>query len=222
MEVALERVTVRYGARAALTDFSLVVPPGTHLVLFGSAGSGKTTALKALAGLQRVDEGTVRWDGHPLPSLAKTQRDQLQRRLGMVFQSDALFDSLTVRQNVAYPLQNRGVGPEQADELVRATLERVGLWAAADRHPEALSGGMKKRLGIARALVSRPEVLLADDPFAGLDPKTEAAIAALLIEVAQDRTLIVALSDDAPSLKIDRRVELVEGRRRDARSTTAT
>lgn len=211
MDVALDRVTVRFGERPALRDVSLSVPQGTHLVLFGPAGCGKTTALKALAGLQRVDAGQVRWAGQPLTSLSADLRAQQQRRLGMVFQSDALFDSLTVRQNVAYPLENRGVAPADVAAQVQTALERVGLWQAADRHPEALSGGMKKRLGIARALVSRPEVLLADDPFAGLDPKTEAAIAALLVEVAKDRTLVVALSDDAPSLAISRRVTLVAG-----------
>lgn len=212
MEVALEDVTVRYGGQAALDRLSLRVPQGTHLLLFGPAGSGKTTALKALAGLLRPTEGVVRWDGAPLDALSADARAAQQRRLGMVFQSDALFDSLTVRENVAYPLERRGVPPAEREAQVSDALTRVGLLAAADRHPEALSGGMKKRLGIARALVSRPEVLLADDPFAGLDPKTEAAIAALLLEVAAGRTLVVALSDDAPSLAVRRRITLNAGR----------
>jgi len=129
----------------------------------------------------------------------------------MIFQSDALFDSLTVIDNVLLPLRKRRVPEAEARERALAALDRVGLSKALEKRPENLSGGMKKRAGVARAIVARPEVLIADDPFAGLDPVTEKSIADLLIEVSEGKTLIVALPDPVASLPIERTFRFVHG-----------
>ncbi len=212
MRVAASSLTVRYDQLLALDGVSLEVAPGTKVVIWGPAGSGKTTLLKALAGLHRPSSGHVEWGERDISGLTAAQRRERQAEFGMVFQSDALFDSMTVLGNVLLPLEKRGVPAAEARERANEALHRVGLFAAASKHPEALSGGMKKRCGVARAIVSRPSVLLADDPFAGLDPATEASIAELLLEVSQGRTLIAALPDPVDTLPADRALRLVEGR----------
>jgi phospholipid/cholesterol/gamma-HCH transport system ATP-binding protein len=188
-------VSVRFGDLEALRDITATFKAGTRTVIAGRAGSGKTTLLKALAGLVRPSSGRVRWGETDAGALDVGSRRKAQGAFGMVFQTDALFDSMTVRDNVTLPLTKRGVPEAEAAERCDEALRRVGLTAAADKRPEHLSGGMRKRTGIARAIVARPEVLFADDPFAGLDPETEASIAALLLEVSEGRTLVCALPD---------------------------
>jgi len=212
MHVTTSSVTVRYDDVLALNAVSLEVKPGTKVVVWGSAGSGKTTLLKALAGLVRPTTGSVHWSDLDVTSLSVSRRRELQSELGMVFQSDALFDSMSVLDNVLMPLRKRRVPEAEAHQRALEALTRVGLRDAAQKRPEALSGGMKKRCGVARAIVSRPSVLLADDPFAGLDPVTEQSIASLLLEVSAGRTLIAALPDPIDALPVDRVLHLTQGR----------
>lgn len=212
MELAVQALGLTFGKVHALEDVTLAVPAGSRLVLSGPAGGGKTSLLKCLAGLVPPTAGAVTWDGREVASLSKDERRAAQVAFGMVFQTDALFDSMTVLENVLLPLRKRGVGEAEAKERALEALDRVGLRDAALKRPEVLSGGMKKRAGVARAIVARPVVLLADDPFAGLDPVTEGSIASLLLEVSEGRTLIVALPDPVASLSIERRVRLVGGR----------
>jgi phospholipid/cholesterol/gamma-HCH transport system ATP-binding protein len=212
MELAAESLSLSFGRVHALEDVSLTVPPGSRLVLCGPAGAGKTSLLKCLAGLVRPTSGVVRWAGRDVATLSTDQRRTAQVAFGMVFQTDALFDSMTVLDNVLLPLRKRGVAEDEAKARAMEALERVGLKDAALKRPEVLSGGMKKRAGVARAIVARPEVLLADDPFAGLDPVTEGSIASLLLEVSQGRTLLVALPDPVVSLPVERTLRIVGGR----------
>ena len=204
MSLSLEAaaLSVRFGKVSAIERVTLSLPFGTHALITGEAATGKTTLLKALAALQRPSEGSVRWNELDVWTLGDGERREKQAALGFVFQTDALFDSMSVLENVKLPLLRRGVAVEEAQTRAEQALEQVGLGAAANKHPEELSGGMKKRAGIARAIVARPDVLLADDPFAGLDPDTEAQIAALLLAVAKNRTLIAALPDPVPSLPL--------------------
>ncbi|MBX7097572.1 MAG: ATP-binding cassette domain-containing protein [Myxococcaceae bacterium] len=211
MQLSTQALTVVRGRTPALDGVSLKLERGDHLQIHGPAGGGKTTLLKALAGLIRPSTGTVRWDALDPWALTSADRRAHQRHLGFVFQSDALFDSLTVEHNVRLPLERRGVPDDEARARAREALERVGLTAAALKRPESLSGGMRKRVGLARAVVTAPEVLLADDPFAGLDPDTEREMAALLLEVASARTLLVALPDPSPALPMPHR-RLADGR----------
>jgi phospholipid/cholesterol/gamma-HCH transport system ATP-binding protein len=151
--------------------------------------------LKLLAGLLKPTSGHVRWGDTDATTLDVDARRRAQAAFGMVCQTDALFDSMSVLDNVMLPLRKRGVAQAEARTRADEALERVGLTAAAGKRPEHLSGGMKKRAGIARAIVARPQVLFADDPFAGLDPDMCESIARLLLEVSEGRTLISALAD---------------------------
>jgi phospholipid/cholesterol/gamma-HCH transport system ATP-binding protein len=198
MELALDRVTVQYDERVALKAVSASFPLGTHALVTGPAASGKTTLVKVLAGLLAPTEGAVLWDGRSVASLTLAERRRQQSQLGMVFQSDALFDSMSVLGNVMYPLIRRRVPEKDARLRAAVVLEQVGLADAADRLPETLSGGMRKRAGIARAIVAEPAVLFADDPLAGLDAETAAQVAALFASVSKKRTLIVCAPEPLP------------------------
>ncbi|MFT3707395.1 MAG: ATP-binding cassette domain-containing protein [Archangium sp.] len=211
MRLAAHQLSLQFGAVRALDAVTLDFPVGSRSVLWGPAGGGKTSLLKCLTGLQFPTQGEVQWDEVSVQSRSAQERRDAQVAFGMVFQSDALFDSLTVIDNVLLPLRKRKVAEAEARERAEAALKRVGLGHAMEKRPENLSGGMKKRAGVARAIVARPQVLIADDPFAGLDPVTEQSIADLLIEVSEGATLIVALPDPVGSLPIDRSFRFVAG-----------
>lgn len=212
VRLACEGVTVRFGDVEALSDVTVSVQAGEQVVVTGQAASGKTTWLKCLAGLQRPTAGRVLWGDDDVATLTIEERRRRQSAFGMVFQSDALFDSMTVLENVLLPLTKRAVPRAEAMERADEVLRRVGLEAARNKRPEELSGGMKKRAGVARAIVSQPSVLLADDPFAGLDPVTERSIGELLLEVSRGRTLVAAVPDPVPSLPLSRVLRFEAGR----------
>lgn len=204
-------LVVAFPSGAALSGVTARLRPGTHAAVVGPAGSGKTTLLKALAGLITPSGGGVRWDGVDPFALDVAARRAAQARIGMVFQNDALFDSLSVLENVRLPLERRGVRAAEATSRAEAALQAVGLLAFAAQLPATLSGGMRKRVGVARAVVARPSVLIADDPFAGLDPKTAAAVAGVLRDAAAGRTLLVALPDPVLELALPRVLHLAGG-----------
>ncbi len=204
MRLACAGVTVRHGATVALEDVSVALRPGEHVLLLGLSGSGKTTLLKVLAGLQRPSAGQVRWAGEPVESLSESARRRQQAAFGMVFQTDALFDSRSVRENVLLPLRNRGVPAQEAEARADSALASVGLTAAADRAPDALSGGMRKRAGIARAMAVSPAVLFADDPLAGQDPATARQLCELLARESEGRSLVVSASGPLEALPLPR------------------
>ncbi|MBZ4410731.1 ATP-binding cassette domain-containing protein [Myxococcus faecalis] len=212
MDLRAEGLTVRHGARTVLAEVACALPPGTQAVVLGRSGAGKTTLLKAFAGLSPAFSGSVLWDGQDVAGLSAAERRARQASFGMVFQTDALFDSLTVRQNVLFPLTRRRVPHDEAQARADEVLRAVGLTDAADTLPERLSGGMKKRAGLARALAARPSVLLADDPFAGLDPGTARQVARVLLEVSRGGTLLVAAPEAPVDLPLPRWLYLRGGR----------
>jgi phospholipid/cholesterol/gamma-HCH transport system ATP-binding protein len=166
-----------FGGHEALRGVDLVVPEGATVVLLGISGSGKTVLMKHIMGLLRPDRGTVLVEGQDVAQMDEAALNQMRRNQGILFQANALFDSLTVFDNVAFPLRERTDMPEeQIHETVNKTLAMVGLSHAAQRFPGELSGGMQKRVGFARATILRPRILLYDDPTAGLDPLTTAAV----------------------------------------------
>ncbi|MCP3138142.1 ATP-binding cassette domain-containing protein [Pyxidicoccus xibeiensis] len=212
MDLRAEGLTVRYGARTVLAAVDCALPPGTRALVLGRSGSGKTTFLKALAGLVAPATGRVLWNGQEVARQSATERRASQAAFGMVFQTDALFDSLSVRDNVLLPLTRRRVPEAEARARAEEVLRAVGLADAADTLPERLSGGMKKRAGLARALAARPSVLLADDPFAGLDPGTARQVARVLLEVSGNGTLLVAAPEAPVDLPLPRWLYLRGGR----------
>lgn len=188
--IEFKDVSLRYGDTVALNKLSLAVSPGETRVIFGAAGSGKTSLLKAVIGLIRVDQGEIKLFGEEVTSRKEQDLFNLRSRVGIVFQEGGLFDSLTVGENVEYPLLNRqisagnGKHPFSADfeQRVREALRFVELEQTYDQFPSALSGGMRRRVGIARARVTEPPLILYDSPTAGLDPITANTIMALVVK----------------------------------------
>ncbi|HEY0095109.1 MAG TPA: ATP-binding cassette domain-containing protein [Archangium sp.] len=160
-----------------LRGVDLVVPEGTTCVLMGMSGAGKTVLMKHIMGLLQPDRGTVRVEGEDLAQLNEAGLNQMRRQQGILFQANALFVSQTVFDNVAFPLRERTrMSEEEIQQTVSKTLAMVGLSHASLRFPGELSGGMQKRVGFARATILQPKILLYDDPTAGLDPLTTAAV----------------------------------------------
>jgi phospholipid/cholesterol/gamma-HCH transport system ATP-binding protein len=195
-------VSLRYEKIWALRDVCMSVNPGETRVIFGAAGSGKTTLLKAVLGLVQIDSGHVRLFGEDVTSKRESDLFALRSRAGIVFQEGGLFDSLTVGQNISYPLFNQqtrssnGSGPDGAEieRRVRDVLRFVELEHTYDKFPSELSGGMRRRVGIARAIVTEPPLVLYDSPTAGLDPITANTIMALIAkerDVRNSASLIV-------------------------------
>ena len=174
-----------FNGHEVLRGLSFALPKGQRLVIMGGSGSGKTVCLRLIAGLIRPDSGQVRVFGRNIEYLSEEALLPIRRRMGYVFQGAALFDSLTVYENVAFPLrEHRHLGEVAMRERVGRLLSLVGLDAEAEaKIPVELSGGMRKRVGIARALASEPEILLFDEPTAGLDPTNSKIVADLIVEV---------------------------------------
>ncbi|USQ96047.1 ABC transporter ATP-binding protein [Caulobacter sp. RL271] len=181
-KLAWKGVIKRFEGRAVLDGLDLSVAPGKSLVIIGGSGQGKSVTIKTALGLMRPEAGQIELDGQNVVGLSEGQRRKLFSRVGVLFQGAALFDSLTVWENVAFRLINAdGVPRKQARERAIEALEQVRLApTVADRFPSELSGGMQKRAGLARAVVAQPEILFFDEPTTGLDPITAAAINQLI------------------------------------------
>jgi putative ABC transport system ATP-binding protein len=196
----------------ALADFSLALDRGEMVALVGPSGCGKTTALNLVAAVDRPDAGTVRVAGVDVGVATETELVRLRRRaVGMVFQAFHLVPHLTVEENIALPLALDGRrDPERIDELV----ERVGLGHRRRHYPSELSGGEQQRTAVARALVHRPQVVVADEPTGNLDSRTGAAVVALLAELRREQgtTLLLATHDSRVAAVADRLIELADGR----------
>ena len=209
----LAHVSVTF-QRPVLRDVSLSVPPAEMLAIIGESGTGKSTLLRLLLGLQRPDAGTVRVFGRDLGSIAPAALQTLRRDIGMVFQGAALFDSLSTFENVAFALRERGeLSESEIRARVRETLALVDLDAdeVASRFPAQLSGGMRKRVGIARAVAPRPSLLLYDEPSAGLDPLTGDTVTALMKRLQRELhvTSIIVSHDVRAMLQIADRIALL-------------
>ena len=181
--------TRRIGGRAVLDHMRLTLAQGETLVVLGRSGCGKTVLLKCLAGLMRLDEGSVRVQGQELGRADPGTLNLLRRKMGFLFQGAAIYDSLSVRGNLAFQIERQLLirDPAEVDRLIREVLADVGLEDAYGKLPSELSGGMRKRLGLARALVSKPGLMLYDEPTTGLDPVTSQEISRLIRETQRAR-----------------------------------
>jgi putative ABC transport system ATP-binding protein len=197
----------------AVRDVSLTARGGEFILISGASGSGKTTLLNLIAGLDRPEQGVVRVAGIDVTSLDDTGRALLRlERVGVVFQEHRLIEEFTAVENVALPLEARGVGTGIALERAAEALLRVGLDRLGARRPDQLSGGQRQRVGIARALVGGRRVLLADEPTGSLDSKTSLEIFGLFRELCDQGVLVVLCSHDPRSASfVDRHVEMVDG-----------
>jgi len=193
--VRFEDVSLHFGDTAALDHVSFQMGPGETRMVFGAAGSGKTVLLKVAVGLLRPDSGRVFLLGQDITKMREQELFDLRARVGILFQEGALFDSLTIADNVAYPLENQrvlqaavvGAEHRSIEDRVRETLEFVELEHTLDKFPSELSGGMRRRVGIARAVVTQPALELYDSPTAGLDPITAHTIITLILKERDTR-----------------------------------
>lgn len=191
--IELRDVRKRLGARQILDGMTLSVPAGMNYVLMGPSGTGKSVTLRHIIGILAPDSGSVQVDGQEVSKMDRDQLMALRRRMGYLFQNGALINWLTVEQNVALPLQEHSrLGKGEIHDRVHEVLHMVGLAHAADQYPSSISGGMKLRAGLARALVTQPEYVLYDEPNAGLDPIISHQIHELIAEV-RDRLGVTGL-----------------------------
>ena len=187
-----------YGPRVVLAGLDLAVGRGESVVILGRSGSGKSVTLRLLVGLEPPDSGSIRIDGEEIVGLPEKQLLGMRRRVAMLFQGGALFDSMNVRDNLAFPMREHGEHSEsRIDERVRELLAKVRLEGVEAKFPSDLSGGMKKRAALARALALSPEAVLYDEPTTGLDPMTSASIARLIRETqARERATSIIVTHD--------------------------
>lgn len=196
--IELSNVSVKFDQLTVLDGISLSIPRGERLVLVGPSGQGKTVLLKLMAGLIEPSLGQVRIQGEDLATLSVARRQELTCKMGMLFQKNALFDSLSCAQNIAFPLREvTRLSETEIEQTVDKFLEAVGIAHAKHLYPVEISGGMQKRLGIARALALDPEIIFYDDPTAGLDPITSRKIIELILELqVKKRSTLVAVTND--------------------------
>lgn len=181
--IIFDDVALAFGDNEVLNGISFRLAHGETKAIFGVAGSGKSTLLKLAAGLIRPDRGVITVLGHDITQMKEKDLFELRRRVGIVFQESALFDSLTVKENVAFRLMEEGkLSDEEIDRRVREVLSFVELENTIDKFPSELSGGMRRRVAIARAIINEPEVLLYDSPTGGLDPVTSTTIIELVVK----------------------------------------
>lgn len=204
-----------FDGKPVLAGLSLEVQDGETMVIIGYSGTGKSVALKHIVGLLEPDGGDVAVDGRVVSTLERAALNELRRDIGYVFQFAALFDSMTVADNVALGLRRRSLADEEIDERVEEALAMVDLTGAGDQYPAELSGGMRKRVGIARAIALRPRYILYDEPTTGLDPVTSAVIDRLMVRTRERLgvTGVVVTHDMRSAYTVgDRIAMLYEGR----------
>jgi phospholipid/cholesterol/gamma-HCH transport system ATP-binding protein len=213
--IVIDNLHKKFGDQTVLNGISLHVERGETVAVLGRSGTGKSVLLKLIIGLQPSDSGTVTIEGQQITGLDVNQLNEVRKSVGFLFQQAALYDSLTVEENVAFPL-NRHSTMSDADrkKRVRELLGSVGMDQDLEKMPSEISGGMQKRVGLARALALDPNILLFDEPTAGLDPITAAEIGRLILELKQKRKMTaIVVTHDIRGAKVfsDRMVLIHEG-----------
>jgi phospholipid/cholesterol/gamma-HCH transport system ATP-binding protein len=216
--IEIEDLHKSFGSNKVLKGFNLKLWPGENVAVMGKSGSGKSVLIKCIIGLENLDRGKLDVLGKSVPSLGQKELDALRTDIGFQFQGSALYDSMTVRENLEFPLRRHPdkLGKDYSlEELVKEALDNVGLLQAIDMMPAELSGGMKKRIALARTLIMRPKIILYDEPTSGLDPVTGKEISHLINEI-QDRyrTAAIVITHDLACARIvsNRMIILHEGK----------
>ena len=214
--IQIRNVYKSFGENEVLKNLNFDLYSGENVVVLGKSGSGKSVLIKCIIGLITPDEGTINVLGHDILNLEDSEMDTMRAKIGFLFQSNALYDSMTVRENLIFPLRRHKteITKEEVNELVMEALTNVGLAETINMMPIELSGGMRKRIALARTLILKPEIILYDEPTTGLDPITGKEISHLMLEI-QDKynTSSIIISHDINCVKIvaNRIVMLIDG-----------
>jgi phospholipid/cholesterol/gamma-HCH transport system ATP-binding protein len=200
----IQEVYKSFGTHDVLKNFNLKVHKGENLVIFGKSGSGKSVLIKCLVGLMDPDEGKIILLGKTIADLYPDELNVLRKKVGFLFQSAALYDSMTVRENLKFPLRDlKSISKKEVNELVEEALANVGLEESIDKMPSELSGGMRKRVGLARTLILKPEIIFYDEPTTGLDPITSKEISLLILEIQKKyNTASVIITHDVECARL--------------------
>lgn len=213
--VTIEHLKKSFGAHEVLKDVSLHIKKGENLVVMGKSGTGKSVLIKCMVGLMEPEGGSIVILGQNILELKEKELNEVRKKIGFLFQGAALYDSMTVRENLEFPLRDvRGRSREEIDKSVEEVLTNVGLLDAIDKMPVELSGGMKKRVGLARTLIQRPEIILYDEPTTGLDPITSREISTLILEIQskyQTASLIITHDIECARITGNRVILLDDG-----------
>ncbi|MBL7709248.1 MAG: ATP-binding cassette domain-containing protein [Chitinophagaceae bacterium] len=214
--IEIEHLYKTFGDNTVLADFSLVLRKGENVAVLGKSGSGKSVLIKCIIGLMRADKGSIRLLGQDIDNLDHQELDEIRSRVGFLFQSNALYDSMTVRENLEFPLRRHWIKMTSAeqDAKVLEVLSNVGLAHAVDMMPAELSGGMRKRIALARTLILDPEIIFYDEPTTGLDPITGKGISKLIREMGEKyNTSALIISHDMNCIRMtaDRIIMLIDG-----------
>lgn len=214
--IVVDHLFKSFGENHVLKDFNLTLKKGENVVVLGKSGSGKSVLIKCIIGLIQPNSGSIDVLGKSIPKLSQSELDEIRVKIGFLFQSNALYDSMTVRENLEFPLRRhlKNLTKQQVQELVVEALTNVGLAHTVDMRPSELSGGMRKRIALARTLILKPEIILYDEPTTGLDPITGREISSLMRELAKKyNTSSIVISHDMNCVKVvaDRIVMLIDG-----------
>jgi phospholipid/cholesterol/gamma-HCH transport system ATP-binding protein len=212
--LSIDNLQKRFGDNVVLKGFDMFLKEGENLVIMGKSGSGKSVMIKCLMGLMLPDAGNIRIMGHDVLQLEHVELDQLRKKIGFLFQGSALYDSMTVKENLEFPLRNQQMAQNEKDILVLEALESVGLLDAIDLMPNELSGGMKRRIALARAIILHPKIIIYDEPTTGLDPITAKEIIQLMRDIQNkygSSALIITHDVDCSRVIADRMILLING-----------
>ena len=213
---AIEHLQKSFNGNAVLNDINFNIEKGENLVVLGKSGSGKSVLIKCMVGLIEPDEGTITLYGKNIAELNITELNLMRKKIGFLFQNAALYDSMTVRENLEFPLRDvKTKTKEEKDELVIEALKNVGLEGAIDKMPSELSGGMRKRIGLARTLILKPEIILYDEPTTGLDPITSKEISELILDVQKKysaASIIITHDVECARITANRIIIIKDGR----------
>jgi phospholipid/cholesterol/gamma-HCH transport system ATP-binding protein len=214
--IEMQHLKKSFGNNHVLRDINLVINKGENLAILGQSGTGKSVLIKCIVGLVEIDEGKLVIFGQDISELKDKELIETQKRIGFLFQSGALYDSMTVRENLEFPLRKQlhSISKEELDSLIKESLHDVGLDKAIDKTPSELSGGMRKRLGLARTLILKPDIMLYDEPTTGLDPITSKEISNLILEVQRKyhtTSIIITHDIECTKLTADRIIVIKDG-----------
>ena len=212
--LSIKNLKKSFGDNHVLNGFTLELFEGENLVLMGKSGSGKSVMIRCLVGLMQPDEGSIEIMGKDISKLPQKEFNELRTELGFLFQGSALYDSMTVRENLEFPMRQQKKSEEESLKLVLEALESVGLVDAIDLMPDELSGGMKRRIALARAIILKPKIIIYDEPTTGLDPITAKEIIQLMRNIQQNyktSSLIITHDVDCARVISNRMILLIDG-----------